>query len=120
MDEISPSGSTLVWEVKNGAVDGWEFEPGSYGLECGDLESLAGGEPAENAFRIERLLAGEADKVVRCAVLLNAAAALYVSANGWSLEEAVERGKESLANGAAAQVLARLREAAPAQKQRER
>jgi len=113
MDEISPSGSTLVWEVWNGEVDRWEFEPASYGLECGDLESLAGGEPAENAFRIERLFSGDADEVVRCAVLLNAAAALYVSANGWSLEEAVERGKESLANGAAAQVLARLRAAAP-------
>ena len=113
MDEISPSGSTLIWEVKDGEVDRWELDPASYGLECGDLESLAGGEPAENASRIERLFSGDADKVVRCAVLLNAAAALYVSANGWSLEEAVRRGEESLASGAAARVLARLRAAAP-------
>jgi anthranilate phosphoribosyltransferase len=113
MDEISPSGSTLVWEVKDGEVKGWELDPARYGLECGDLKSLAGGEPGENAARIERLFSGDADKVVRCAVLLNAAAALYVSANGWSLEEAVGRGEESLANGAAARVLARLRKAAP-------
>jgi anthranilate phosphoribosyltransferase len=114
MDEISPSGSTLVWEVKDGAVKTWELDPVSSGLECNDLESLAGGEPAENAARIERLFSGDADKVVRCAVLLNAAAALYVSANGWSLEESVARGKESLAKGAAARVLAKLRKAAPA------
>ena len=113
MDEISPSGSTLVWEVKNGEVDQWELDPASYGLECADLENLAGGEPAENASRIERLFSGDADNVVRCAVLLNAAAALYVSANGWSLEESIARGEESLANGAAARVLARLRAAAP-------
>lgn len=113
MDEISPSGSTLVWEVKDGEVDTWELDPARYDLECGDLASLAGGEPAENASRIERLFSGEGDKVVRCAVLLNAAAALYVSANGWSLEEAVGRVEESLANGAAARVLARLRKAAP-------
>ncbi|HEV8177028.1 MAG TPA: anthranilate phosphoribosyltransferase, partial [Gemmatimonadales bacterium] len=113
MDEISPSGPTLVWEVKGSDVERWELDPARYGLECGDLETLAGGEPEENAVRIERLFSGDADKVVRCAVLLNAAAALYVSANGWSLEEAVERGEESLASGAAARVLARLRKAAP-------
>lgn len=113
MDEISPSGSTLVWEVKDGEVGRWEIDPASYGLECGDLASLAGGEPAENALLIERLFSGDAPRGVRCAVLLNAAAALYVSANGWSLEEAVERGKESLATGAAARVLARLQRAAP-------
>jgi len=116
MDEISPSGSTLGWEVKGGTVDRWELDPARYGLECGDLDRLAGGEPGENAARMERLFSGEADKVVRCAVLLNAAAALYVSANGWSLEEAVGRSEESLASGAAARVLERLRAAAPAEK----
>jgi anthranilate phosphoribosyltransferase len=114
MDEISPSGSTLIWEVRGEEVDRWELDPARYGLECGDLESLAGGEPGENAARMERLFSGDADKAVRCAVLLNAAAALYVSANGWSLEEAVRRAEESLASGAAARVLAQLRRAAPA------
>jgi anthranilate phosphoribosyltransferase len=74
---------------------------------------VAGGEPAENAGRIERLLSGEANKAVRCTALLNAAAALYVSGNGWSLEEAAIRAQESLATGAGATVLARLRAAAP-------
>jgi anthranilate phosphoribosyltransferase len=113
MDEISPSGSTLVWEVRGGEVDRWELEPARYGLECGDLEALAGGEPSENAARLERLFSGEADKVVRCAVLLNAAAALYVSANGWSLEQSVERAEESLRSGSAGRVLDRLRKSAP-------
>lgn len=112
MDEISPSGATLVWEVRDGGVDAWEVSPARYGLDCENLEGLAGGEPAENAHRIEQLLAGEAERVVRCAVLLNAGAALYVSANGWSLEEALERAKESLASGAAGTVLAQLRKEA--------
>lgn len=112
MDEISPSGATLVWEIREGRVDTWEVEPARYGLDCDDLDGLAGGKPAENAMRIERLLAGDAETVVRCAVLLNAAAALYVSGNGWSLEEAAGRAKESLASGSAARVLARLRKAA--------
>ena len=113
MDEISPWGLTSVWEVEDGRVRTWRLRPARYGLECGDLDDLAGGEPAENAGRIERLLSGEANKAVRCAALLNAAAALYVSGNGWSLEEAATRARESLSSGAGAAVLARLRAAAP-------
>ena len=92
MDEISPSGITLIWEVVNGSVQTWQLAPGRYGLECDDLGGLAGEEPAQNAVRIERLLAGDANEAVRCAALLNAAAALYVSGNGWSLDEAAAEG----------------------------
>jgi anthranilate phosphoribosyltransferase len=113
MDEISPSGLTLVWEVTNGNVRTWQLAPDKYQLECHDLEGLAGGEPAENAARIERLLSGDANEAVRCAVLLNAAAALYVSGNGWSLDEASRRARASLSSGAGAQVLEQLRKAAP-------
>jgi anthranilate phosphoribosyltransferase len=50
---------------------------------------------------------------VRCAVLLNAAAALYVSGNDWTLEEAARRAADALDGGAAAAALERLRAAAP-------
>jgi anthranilate phosphoribosyltransferase len=113
MDEISPCGMTSVWEIKEGHLSSWEMDPARYGLECEDLADLAGGDPAENAVEIERLLCGGGNRAVECAVLLNAAAALYVSGNGWSLEEAVTRGREALATGAGAGVLARLRKAAP-------
>ncbi len=112
MDEISPSGLTMVWEVRGDRVDTWQVEPARHGLDCDDLQDLAGGEPAENATRIEQLLTGKGEHAVRCAVLLNAAAALYVSAHGWSLDEAVGRSKESLESGAAARVLAGLRKVA--------
>ena len=114
MDEISPTGSTFVWEVEDGDVRMWELHPGVYELECPDLDGLAGGSPAQNAERIEQLLQGRESRVVRCAVLLNAAAALYVSANDWSFEEAVARATTSLDTGAAARVLGKLRTAAPA------
>ena len=113
MDEISPSGLTSVWEIKDGRVSTWELEPARYGLACDDLGDLAGGEPAENAARIERLQANKEVTAVRCAALLNAAAALYVSGNGWSFEDAVGRAQACLADGAGAAALARLRAAAP-------
>jgi anthranilate phosphoribosyltransferase len=112
MDEVSPGGRTAVWEVCDGAVAEWEIDPVRYGLGCDDLDGLAGGWPAENAQRIERVLAGENDMAaVRCAVLLNAAAGLYVSGGGWTFEEAVERATRSLDSGAAADALDRLRRA---------
>ena len=113
MDEVSPSGATHVWEVRDGAVRQWNLAPGDLALECDDLAGLAGGEPEENATRVERLLEGEGRVVERCAVLLNAAAALYVSGNGWTLEESAARAREAMAHGAGAEVLARLRAAAP-------
>jgi anthranilate phosphoribosyltransferase len=116
MDEVSPSGETRVWEVRDGAVTRWEMSPHALGLACADLDDLAGGEPEENARRVERLFEGQGSQVERCAVLLNAAAALYVSGRGWTMAEAAERARESLESGAAAQVLAALREAAPAGK----
>jgi anthranilate phosphoribosyltransferase len=113
MDEISPSGRTRVWEVRGGSVEGWEIDPAEYGLHCDDILSLAGGEPLENAERLERLLDGHSEEAVRCAVLLNAAAALYVSGNGWSFKEAAERAVAALEGGAGAEALARMRAVAP-------
>jgi anthranilate phosphoribosyltransferase len=113
MDEISPSGCTLVWEVAQGSVQQWELDPARFGLECEDLEGLAGGEPRQNAVLIEQLLKGRGTQPIRCAALLNAAAALYVSGNGWRFEQAVELSKNALESGAAARVLGRLRAAAP-------
>jgi len=115
MDEVSPCGRTLVWEVCDGAVAEWEIEPARYGLACDDLDGLAGGEPSENARLIEGLLAGENGvAAIRCAVLLNAAAGLYVSGGGWTFEESVERAIEALDKGAALAALERLRQASTA------
>jgi len=113
MDEVSPHGATAVWEVREGAVERWTIDPGAHGLDCDDLDGLAGGEPAENAERIEALFSGDGSRAARCAVLLNAAAALYVSGNGWTMDEAAERARSALESGAARAALDRLRQAAP-------
>jgi anthranilate phosphoribosyltransferase len=109
MDEISPLGCTHVWEVKEGQIRQWELNPAHYGLDCETIEGLAGGEPGHNAKEIERLLDGHGNAALRCAALLNAAAALYVANKGWSFDEAVRRATRALESGAAAAVLDRLR-----------
>jgi anthranilate phosphoribosyltransferase len=114
MDEISPAGSTYMWEVREGRIEAWQLDPGRFGLGCDDLDSLAGGDPVENASYIEELLVGKGTHAARCAVVLNAAAALYVSGNDWSFETAVDLSRQSLESGAAAAVLTRVRARAPA------
>jgi len=113
MDEISPVGETIVWEIRDGRVGEWTLDAAALGLGSEGLEGLAGGEPAENAVRIERLLRTGEDGATRAAVLLNAAAALYVSGAGWSFPEAARRAQVALDSGAGAGALDRLRAAAP-------
>lgn len=114
MDEVSPRGATEVWEVSADGVSEWRLDPAALGFREHDLQGLAGGAPAENAARLEAILAGEEGGVARDALLLNAAVALYVAGRGWSLDECVARARASLDGGAARAALERLRAAVPA------
>jgi anthranilate phosphoribosyltransferase len=109
MDEISPAGRTVVWEVRDGMTSCWLLDPGDYQLEWHSTDDLAGAEPEGNARRIERLLAGEADEAARRAVLLNAAAGIYVAGLADSYSAAAKIAAEALGSGRAAGVLNRMR-----------
>jgi len=112
MDEISPLGVTDVWEVREGAVRAWEIDPERYRLAIGDVGVLKGGEPAENAERLERILGnGNGDSAGLAAVLLNAGAAIYVAGIAGSYAEGIGRAREVVASGAARAALDRLRKA---------
>jgi anthranilate phosphoribosyltransferase len=109
MDEISPCGTTAMWEIRDGRIREWALEPASVGLAVGDLTDLAGGNPAENAAQIERLLCGAGGSAARAAVLLNAGAALYVAGLGLEFADAVATAERALDEGRGAAVLERLR-----------
>ena len=110
MDEISPSGTTLVWEVRDGRGRHVGARPGALGLDVRRSgrtgRRRAGGECRAGSSGCSP---ATATAVERCAVLLNAAAALYVSGNGWTLAEAAARAREALESGGAARALAELR-----------
>ena len=110
MDELSPVGPTAVWEIRRGAVSEWVLDPTKLGIEGLDAGALKGGTPAENAERIERLLSGGEDPVGRAAVLLNAAAALYVSEGTRTFDEAYRQAGSVLDAGGGAERLRRLRQ----------
>ena len=111
LDEISPLGATRVVEIRRGATREWVIDPAHLGLACGGPEDLAGGSPEENARVIEEVLAGRGTEGARAAVLLNAAAALYVAERAPTYHECVELARQALDEGAGAAALERLRRA---------
>ncbi len=115
MDEISPVGKTAVWEITDGRVREWEFDPGETGLGTPSLVGLEGGEPHENAAKMIALLErpAAAPAALRGAVVLNAAAAIYVAGLAPTLHAAVDAAMESLVSGRARERLEALREVAP-------
>lgn len=110
MDEIAPAGETLVWEVHHGEVGSMRLDPARHGLRFDDLDALAGGEPRENAVRIERLLTDPArDPGGRATVVLNAGAACYVAGLADDLASGIQLARETLDSGRGGEVLERLR-----------
>ena len=111
MDEISPDGLTDVWEIRGGETRQSVVDPKRLGLPKVDLDQLNGGSPAENARRAEQILDGSApDAAGQVAVLLNAAAAIYVAGLARNLEEGLERARAALESGAARAALQKLRD----------
>jgi len=114
MDEISPQGPTRVWEVRGDEMRTWSIAPADFGLACDDVTALAGGEPAQNAARIEALLrAPRNDPAGRAATVLNAGAALYVAGLAGTLADGMARASTALADGSGWRVLEALRRASP-------
>ena len=111
LDEISPLGPTRVLEVRSGAVRQWEIRPEHYGLRAASASELAGGDPASNAAVIEAVLAGGGPAGARAAVLLNAAAALYVAGAAPDYGAAVELARQALGDRLGLDALGRLRDA---------
>jgi anthranilate phosphoribosyltransferase len=120
LDEISPLGVTSVQEVAGGRVHSWEIDPAAHGVRAVDASELAGGDPADNARVIEQVLQGDGTPGAHAAVLLNAAAALYVSREGIAYADAVAHTRDALRSGVGFTALERLRAASQAAAARSR
>jgi anthranilate phosphoribosyltransferase len=107
MDELSINSRTRVVEVDDGGTDEWFVEAEDLGLEPAGLEEIAGGEPAENAAVVRKVLDGEPGGP-REVALLNAGAAVYVGGHAVNLSGGVRQAREALDSGAAKGVLERL------------
>jgi anthranilate phosphoribosyltransferase len=107
LDEISTLGHTKVSELRGGMVNTFYVHPSDAGVARTSLDQLVGGDAAENAATVRRLLDGERGPR-RDIVLLNAAAGLLVAGRAKSLGDGVALAAASIDTGAARSALARL------------
>jgi anthranilate phosphoribosyltransferase len=103
LDELTTSGKNRVSALRDGEVKTFELDPAEFNLRPAAPEDLRGGDPAENAAILRRLLSGQDHSPRRDVVLLNSAAALATRHGDFRL--ALQEAETSLSSGAA---LARL------------
>ncbi len=112
LDELTPTGPSTVWEIRDGSVEEQVFSPAELGIKPSTVADLRGGDASVNAGVVREVLDGKVGPV-RDAVLLNAAAGLVafdLQADGSLLERmrsAFDRAAESIESGKAAEVLAK-------------
>lgn len=119
LDELSIAAPSLLFEVR----DGWTapptpVSPADLGLAEASLETVRGGNAADNAAILTRVLAGGAGPH-RDIVLLNATYALLTSGRFTSATDALEAARSSIDTGAAQRALDQLREASHAAPKRQ-
>ncbi len=105
LDEISMSAPTTVCEIDNGEFKKYVIEPEDFGFEKCSKEELVGGDPAENAAITKAILNGEEKGAKRNAVVLNAAACIYVAGKTETMKDAVAVAEEMIDSGKAMEVL---------------
>ena len=112
LDELTTTGPSRVWEIRDGEVTDEMFDPRDLGIRQATLEELRGGDAVANAAVVRAVLGG-APGPARDAALLNAAAGLVafdLDAVGPLTERmgaAFKRAEHSVESGAAAAVLDR-------------
>ncbi len=109
LDEISPSGPTRTWELRDGNVREGRIAPDEVGLGRAAREEIVGGDPALNAS-LARAVLDRGTGGTRTAVLLNAGAACYVAGLAGSVREGVTLAAKAIDSGAAKGALARFAE----------
>jgi anthranilate phosphoribosyltransferase len=109
LDELSSLGPTTIAEFyQERALICSALAPESFPLQPAVLVDLRGGDREVNAAIIRRILQGEERGPKRDAVLLNAAAALFVADRTRSLTEGWELAAETIDSGRAGAKLAEL------------
>jgi anthranilate phosphoribosyltransferase len=104
LDELSTTGPSSVLALRDGEVEHFEIDATSIGLPVAVKSDFTGGEPAENATAVRRVLAGERGPH-RDIVVLNAAAALIVAGHADSLAAGADNAAETIDSGRASAML---------------
>jgi anthranilate phosphoribosyltransferase len=106
-DEIVPSGTTWVAQLKTGKVSTLEIAPEDIGLSRSNPSDLKGADAAHNAEALRGVLKG-AKGAFHDAAVMTAGAALLVADKAKTHREGVVAAEAAIESGAAAKALDRL------------
>lgn len=98
LDEISMSAPTYICEINDDWFKSYVIEPEDFGFKRCTKADLVGGTPKDNAKITMNILNGEKG-FKRDAVLLNAAASLYIGEKVKSIKEGIEFAEELIDSG---------------------
>ncbi len=106
-DEIVPTGTTWISELKNGKVTSFEISPATAGLEISSVDGLKGGDAAQNADALRHVLAGK-PSAFRDAAVMTAGAALVVAGHAPDLKAGTQIAQKAIDSGKAEAALEQL------------
>lgn len=107
MDEIVPTGTTWISELKDGAIRSFELTPEAAGLSRSNPDDLKGGDAARNAEALRAVLDGKPSAFADAA-LMTTAAALIVAGKETEFKKATVHARDAVKSGAARNALAKL------------
>ncbi len=106
-DEISITGKTTIYYLRNGEISNFQIEPEELGLRRASLKDIQGGSAERNAQIMRAVLQGERGPY-REAVLINAAAVFVAAGQADHLAEGIEIAQEVIDSGQALKKLNEL------------
>jgi anthranilate phosphoribosyltransferase len=107
LDEIVPTGTTWISELRNGKVTSFEVTPEAVGLKRSTLEELRGGDAAQNAAALRGVLSGE-KSAFRDSVVMTTGAALFMDGRSKTLRDGVREAEAAIDSGVAQFALDKL------------
>ena len=98
-DDISVSGSTVVFELADGRTQEYTVGPEDLGIARYRTEQIPGGNASDNRTTFLALLDDHAPTALRDLVCANAAAGMYCYGTATTLKKGYERSRELLEAG---------------------
>jgi len=99
MDEFSAAGENVARGFGSLRNVEARWSPAEMGIQPGPLADLKGGNVEENLAILENLLEGKATKALEDSVVVNAAAAFFVTGRHANIAEGVEEARDLLLGG---------------------
>lgn len=107
LDEVAIHSETQVAEIKNGEIKYYTLTPEDFGIPRYSLDTLKGGEPAENAEKVTAILQGKGEAAHIDAVAVNVALLMKLFGEN-DIKANVVKVKNAIASGKTFETLKKL------------